>query len=183
MHNLKKISATLTIATALLLEACSDSSSASFPEPEPNIKATLLIGTWQTSCIITSPGTTFTGASGGLTTVSGGEGLKMRATFTQEGYLDLLTELYSSADCNQNTSISIDSYRAVYYIGDVSVANDGSDVTNINYSDANSTTYSIFQENFGFNLYLGDSNNSSAENDGSTQSSRHDGLGVEFIKR
>ncbi len=178
----KNISTAVSIAAALLLEACSETGSA--PEPEANTRAPLLIGTWQTDCIRTSSGTTtFTGSSGGTTITSGGDAYRANASFTKEGRFELKTEEFSSVDCNPTTSFGIKNYQAVYYVGDASFANDGSNVINVDYRDSNTSSYSIFQTNNGFFLRLGDSNTSSEDLDGSDQNSRHDGLGVEFTKR
>jgi len=186
MAHLKKISSTLSIAATVLLGACSsgggdDSSSA--PDAEANTTAPLLIGSWQTACTITTQGssTTTTGSSGGGGgSVTGGAAFIANANFTLDGHVDLSAEYFSSTNCNTNTSTGSNNFEGVYFIGDASRANDGSDVTGINISNAESTTYSIFQIVNGVSLSLGIESESTAGNDGSKESTRHDGLGERY---
>ena len=65
MAQIKKISATLSVAATVLLEACSSSGrSDSGPAPVANTTAPQLVGTWQTDCIVTQN-------SGSTTTTTG----------------------------------------------------------------------------------------------------------------
>lgn len=188
MTHLKKINTTLAVATTVLLEACSGVSSdtASAPAAVANAKAPELIGTWETGCVATSlSGTsTVTQASGGGGTggISGGEAYKLTAVFNQDGHVTFTSESYATSNCNANTLSSSGFYSAVYFVGEAITANDGSPVTEYRYSDSSSTTYSIFQVVNGTRLYLGDATNSSTGNNGDSQSTRIDGLGVEMLK-
>ena len=184
MAHLKKISSTLSVATTVLLEACSSGGGSSTPDAEANTTAPLLIGDWQTACTITTQGTaTTTGSSGGGGSISGGQAFIANASFTQDGHADLSAEYFSSTDCNTNTSSGISSFDGVYFIGNTGRANDGSDVTAIDISDSRSTTFSIFQIVNGVSLYLGIESESSPGNDGNQQSTRHDGLGERYTRK
>ena len=188
MSHLKKINTTLAIATTVLLEACSSggSDSPSAPAAVANVTAPELIGTWRTDCVPTSQSgsSTTTGASGGGTgSISGGEAYKVSAVFTQDGHITFTSESYATSNCNLNTLSSSGAYSAVYFVGEASMANDGSPVLEYSYSDSSSTTYSIFQVVNGTRLYLGDETNSSTGNDGTSQATRIDGLGVEMQKQ
>ncbi|HHJ34199.1 MAG TPA: hypothetical protein ENJ87_00385 [Gammaproteobacteria bacterium] len=180
MAQLKKISSTLSIAATLLLEACGSSGGNTTPAPETNTKALSLIGNWQTACVLTSSGTSTTTGASGSGSVSGGTAFIADASFTREGRVILNTEFFSSSNCNTNTSSGTSRYEAVYFIGEAGVANDGSDITGIDFSDSKSTTFSIFQITNGFNLSLGDRLKSSAGKDGGSISTRYDGLGEKF---
>ncbi|PCJ83857.1 MAG: hypothetical protein COA54_14850 [Thiotrichaceae bacterium] len=186
MAHFKKISSTLSIAATVLLEACSSSGGgSSAPDAEANTTAPFLIGNWQTACTITTQGTstTTTGASGsGGSSVTGGKAFIANASFTQNGHVDLSAEFFSSTDCNTNTSSGTNNFEGVYFIGNASLANDGSDVTGIDLSDTESTTFSIFQIVNGVSLFLGIESESSTGNNGSNQSTRHDGLGERYSK-
>jgi hypothetical protein len=188
MTHLKKINTTLAIAAAVLLEACSSTSSDSATAPAAivNVKAPELIGSWETGCIATSlsGSSTVTGASGGGGTgsISGGEAYQLKVVFSQDGHVNFTLESYATSNCNTNTLSSSGVYSAVYFIGEGSTANDGSAVTEYRYSDSSSTTYSIFQLVNGTRLYLGDESYSSPGHNGDSQTTRIDGLGVEMLK-
>ena len=123
------------------------------------------------------------GGSGGSGGVSGGSAYRTSAIFTEDGHVELIAENFATADCNANTLSSLNRYQAVYYIGGPSLANDGSPVTEINYTDPDSTTFSIFQlVNSDTELYLGDPAPSSPGNDGSGEATRFDGLGPRMTK-
>ena len=176
----KKISTTLSVAAAVLLEACSSSSTDSGPAPVPNTTAPQLLATWETDCIISQSSgstTTVTQASGGSGgSISGGAAYINRVVFKQDGRVEFSTEYYATSNCNANTLSSFNRYNAVYFVGGPGIANDGSPVTEIDYSDSNSSTYSIFQIINSNELYLGDATTSSPGNDGSSEASRFDGL-------
>jgi len=186
MAQIKKISATLSVAATVLLEACSSSgSSDSGPAPVANTTAPQLVGTWQTDCIVTQNSgstTTTTGASGGGS-ISGGAAYRNNAIFNQDGRVERFTESYATSNCNANTLSALNRYNAVYFVGGTRLANDGSQVIEIDYSDSNSTTYSIFQVVNDSELYLGDASASSTGNDGSSEASRYDGLGPRMLKQ
>ena len=189
MSHLKKVNKTLALATTVLLQACSSAGtdSSSGPEAVVNVKAPELIGTWETGCVVTSlsGSSTVTQASGsgGTGSISGGEAYKITAVFNQQGQVDFTSESYATSNCNTNTLSASGSYSAVYFIGEAGIANDGGPVTEYHYSDPASTTYSIFQVINGIRLYLGDEANSSAGNNGESQATRLDGLGVEMLKK
>jgi len=188
MAQIKKISATLSVAATVLLEACSSGSSDSGPTPVANTTAPQLVATWQTNCIVTQNSgstTTTTGSSGGSGggSISGGAAYRSSAIFNQDGRVELFTESYATSNCNANTLSALNRYNAVYFVGGTSLANDGSQVIEIDYSDPNSTTYSIFQVVNDAELYLGDSSASSAGNDGSSEATRYDGLGPRMLKQ
>ena len=186
MAHVKKVTSSLSVAATLLLEACSSSGSGSESSPTPvaNTLAPELVGSWQTRCVITqnsgsSPATMTQasgGGGGGSGGVSGGEAYRTSAIFTQDGHVELYTEYFATANCNANTLSSLNRYNAVYSIGDAGTARDGSLVTEINYSDSSSTTFSIFQLVNGPVLYLGESSTSTPGNDGSSEATRLDGL-------
>lgn len=189
MPPLKKISTTLSVAAAVLLEACSSAGSESISGPVPvaNVKAPELVGTWDTGCVATSVSnsSTVTQASGGGGTggISGGEAYRITAVFDQAGHVEFTSENYSTSNCNANTLSSYGVYNAVYYVGEAGIANDGSPVTEYNYSDTSATTYSIFQIIAGTSLYLGEETASTAGNNGDSVTTRIDGLGVELVKQ
>ena len=188
MSHLKKINTTLAIAATVLLEACGSagSDSPSAPASVVNVKAPELIGTWGTGCVATSlSGTsTITQASGGGTGgISGGEAYTVTAVFNQDGHVTFTSKSYATSNCNANTLSSSDFYSAVYFVGEAGTANDGSPVLEYSYSDSSSTTYSIFQVVNGTRLYLGDETYSTTGNDGASQATRIDGLGVEMLKQ
>ena len=187
MAHFKKISSTLSIAATVLLEACSGGSSSSTPAAEANTTAPQLIATWKTACTITAQGTstTTTGASGsGGGSVTGGDSFIANATFTQAGRIELNTEFFASTDCNANTSNGFSNFEGVYFIGAAGTANDGSNVTAIDISDASLTTFTIFQIVNSINLFLGNESESSTDKDGETQSTRFDGLSTaRYIKQ
>jgi len=161
MAHLKKISSTLSIAATVLLEACSSGGGgSSAPDAEAN---------------------TTSGSAGG--SVTGGQSFLANASFTQDGHVDLSAEFFSSTNCNPDTSSSTSNFDGVYFIGDAGLANDGSDVTGIDLSDSDSTTFSIFQIVNSTSLYLGIESESSTGNDGSSQSTRHDGLGERYSRK
>jgi len=188
MAQIKKISATLSVAATVLLEACSSGSSDSGPTPVANTTAPQLVATWQTNCIVTQNSgstTTTTGASGGSGggSISGGAAYRSSAIFNQDGRVELFTESYATSNCNANTLSALNRYNAVYFVGGTSLANDGSQVIEIDYSDSNSSTYSIFQVVNDTDLYLGDASASSAGNNGSSAATRYDGLGPRMLKQ
>jgi len=191
MAHFKKITATLSVATTVLLEACSSAGSdpVSSPAPVPNTLAPELVATWQTSCVITSNSgsSTVTQASGGSGSgsggTSGGEAFRSTAIFNQDGRVEFSIEYFSTSNCNANTLSSTGRYNAVYFIGEAGLANDGSPVTGVSYSDSSSTTYSIFQVINGSDLYLGDETTSSPGNDGSSKANQFDGLGPRMLKQ
>jgi hypothetical protein len=192
MSRVNNISSSLSIAATLLLEACSGSGSGSETtlSPVANTQAPGLVGTWQTECIPTQNSAampdTVTGASaggsGGSGGVSGGDAYRTSAIFTQDGHVEFIAENFATANCNANTLSSLNRYQAVYYIGGPSLANDGSQAVGIDYTDPDSTTYSIFQLVNDTELYLGDPAASSAGNDGSSEATRFDGLGPRMTK-
>jgi hypothetical protein len=189
MAQIKKISTTLSVAATVLLEACSSSgSSDSGPTPVANTTAPELVATWQTDCIVTQNSgstTTTTGASGGSGggSISGGAAYRSSAIFNQDGRVEFFSESYATSNCNANTLSALSRYNAVYFVGGTSLANDGSQVIEIDYSDSNSSTYSIFQVVNDSELYLGDASASTAGNDGSSEGSRYDGLGPRMLKQ
>jgi hypothetical protein len=180
----KKITATLSFATSILLQSCSSSESTPVEQSEANTKAPELIASWATKCITTTSGTsTTTSASGGSTGgISGGNAFMTNATFNADGSATLSKNYFATANCNANTLIKSDNFNASYFIENAGTANDGSPVTNIRYSTANSTTYSIFQIINGISLYLGDFETSTPGNEGSSVTTRLDGLGPELGK-
>jgi hypothetical protein len=188
MTTIRNISTSLSAAATVLLQACSSSGSGSDSGPTPvaNTLAPQLVGSWQSNCIVTQNAgstTTVTSASGGGGgSISGGEAYKNNAIFNQDGRVEFITEYYATSNCNANTLAGLNRYNAVYVIGSDTFANDGSPVTEINISDASSTTYSIFQVVSGTSLYLGDAAASSAGMDGSSEASRYDGLGSSLLK-
>jgi hypothetical protein len=189
MSHLKKVNNTLALATTVLLQACGSAGTDSISGPEAivNVKAPELIGTWETGCVATSlsGSSTVTQASGsgGTGSISGGEAYKITAVFNPQGHVDFISESYATSNCNTNTLSGSGSYSAVYFIGETGIANDGSPVTEYRYSDSASTTYSIFQVVNGSRLYLGDESSSSTGNNGDSQATRLDGLGVEMLNK
>jgi hypothetical protein len=190
MASIKNITSGLSVAAAVLLEACSSSGSGSESGPTAvsNTLAPQLIGTWQTACIATessgtSPDTT-TQASGGSGSgsISGGAAYRTSAIFTQDGHVELILETFATANCNASKLSSLNRYNAVYYIGGDGSASDGSPVMEIDYSDNRSTTYSIFQIVSSSELYLGEPSASSPGQDGSSEDARYDGLGPRMLK-
>lgn len=183
MTNIKNISSALSVATTMLLGACSSDSTDSGPAPVANTAAPQLIGSWQSNCVTTQSGTstTVTQASGGSSSggVSGGEAFRNRVIFNQDGRVEFITEDYATSNCNVNTLANVYRYNAVYFIGESTLANDSSQATEIDYSDSSSTTYSIFQIVNNTELYLGDGTSSSPGNDGNSEAARFDGLGPE----
>jgi hypothetical protein len=192
MSRINNITSSLSIATTVLLQACSSSGSGSDTTPAAvaNTQAPGLVGTWRTACIAIQDSTvmpdTATGASGGSSGgsggVSGGDAYRTSAIFTEDGHVEFIAENYATGNCNANTLSSLNRYEAVYYIGGQALANDGSQVTEINYSDPDSTTYSIFQLVNDSELYLGDPAASSPGYDGSSEAARFDGLGPRLTK-
>ncbi len=185
MAHVKKVTSTLSLAATVLLEACSSASTESGPAAVPNTTAPQLIATWQTSCIITqNSGTTTTtqASGGGGGSVSGGAAYRTSAIFNQDGRVELFNEIYATSNCNPNTLSSLNRYNAVYYIGGSGLANDGSQVTEVNFNDGSSTTYSIFQVINSTDLYMGDATTSTPGNDGSSETTRYDGLGPRMLK-
>ena len=151
MPQFKKISSTLSVAATVLLEACSSGGSDSGPTPVPNTTAPQLLATWKTDCIITQNSgstTTVTQASGGSGggSISGGAAYINRIVFNQDGRVEFSTEYYATSNCNTNTLAGLNRYNSVYLVGGASLANDGSPVTEIDYGDSSSSTYSIFQD-------------------------------------
>ena len=188
MAHIKKITSTLSVAATLLLEACGSSSSDSGPTPVANTTAPQLLSTWQTDCIVTqnsSPTTTTqaSGGGGGGGSVSGGAAYITNAIFHQDGRVEFSTENYATANCNANTLSSLNRYNAFYYVGDPMLANDGSQVIEIDYSASSSTTYSIFQVINNTALYLGHATTSSPGYDGSNEAARYDGLGTDRLDK
>lgn len=189
MAGITKISATLSVAATVLLEACGGSGTdASGPTPVANTTAPELLGAWGTDCIITQNSgstSTTTSASGGTGggSISGGEAYRSTAVFNQDGRVEFTTEYYATANCNANTLAGVTRYNAVYFIGGPATANDGSPVTELDIADAASTTYSIFQVATGVELFLGDTTASSAENDGGSTLTRLDSLGPGFLRQ
>ena len=182
MKHTKKITTTLSIATSILLQSCSSTDSTSAVPSEANTKAPELIASWATKCIITSNGSsTATSASGGGS-VTGGTGHIINATYNADGSASLSEESFATSNCNPITSIKTNRYNANYFIEGAGTAKDGSPVTNIRYHTASSTTYSIFQVVNGISLYFGDFETSTPGNEGSSESTRLDGLGPELNK-
>ncbi len=189
MAGITKISATLSVAATVLLEACGGSGTdASGPTPVANTTAPELLGSWGTDCIITQNSgstSTTTSASGGTGggSISGGEAYRSSAVFNQDGRVEFTTEYYATANCNANTLAGVTRYNAVYFVGGPATSNDGSPVTAIDIADAASTTYSIFQVVTNSDLFLGETSASSAGNDGGSNATRLDGLGPRFLKQ
>ena len=187
MATIKNISSSLSAAATVLLQACGSSGSGSDTGPIPvaNTLAPQLVGSWQSSCIATQNAgstTTVTSASGGGGgSISGGEAFINNVTFNQDGRVEFITQYFATSNCNANTLAGLNRYNAVYVIGGGTFANDGSVVTEINISDASSTTYSIFQV-VSTSLYLGDAAASTAGMDGSSEATRYDGLGPGLMK-
>lgn len=189
MAHIKKISTTLSVAATVLLEACSSSSSDPGLSLSPNTKAPELIGTWQSNCTIIPSAAkniaaTFVGASGGNGSggSSSGDAFRYTAVFNQNGLAVLSTENFATTNCNANTSVSSGRFESAYIVGDATFANDGSPATKINYNTTTSTTYSIFQIINNNDLYIGDENQSSPGNNGSSETARYDGVGVRLSK-
>ena len=191
MAHIKKISTTLSVAATVLLEACSSSSSDPGLSLSPNTKAPELIGTWQSNCTIIPSAAkniaaTFVGASGagggGSGGSSSGDAFRYTAVFNQNGLAVLSMENFATTNCNANTRVSSGRFESAYIVGDATIANDGSPATEINYNTATSTTYSIFQIINNNDLYIGDENQSSPGNNGSSETARYDGVGVRLSK-
>ena len=187
MAQIKKISSTLSVAATLLLEACGSSSSDSGPSPVANTTAPQLLTTWQTDCIITqnSSPTTVTQASGGGGgggSISNGEAYITNAVFHQDGRVEFSRENYQTSDCNPSKR-TVTRYNALYYVGDTRLANDGTQVIEIDYSASGSTTYSIFQVINNNALHLGHETSSSPGYDGSSEATRYDGLGTDIFNK
>jgi hypothetical protein len=192
MARISKITSSLSVAATLLLEACSSSGSSSDSSLSPvaNTLAPELVGTWQTTCIAIQNSATLpdtvTGASGGSSGgsggVSNGSAYRTSAIFTEDGHVEFIAENFATANCNANTRSSLNRYNAIYFIGEPGFANDGSQVTAINYTDPDSTTYSIFQLVNNTELYLGDPLASTPGYDGSSDTTRFDGLGARMTK-
>mgnify|MGYP000568850727 CR=1 FL=1 len=187
MAHLKKISTTLSVAATVLLEACSSggSDSASAPAAVANTTAPELVGTWATDCVATAVSNTTTQASGGGGggSASGGAAYRNTAVFTQQGHVEYTTESYATSDCNENKLSGFGVYNAVYFIGAAGFDTNGGSVTEFSYSDASSTTYTIFYANPGDSLYLGDGTVSSAGNTGGSTTTRIDTLGERMLKQ
>lgn len=188
MAHIKKISASLSVAATVLLEACSSSGTDSGPTPVPNTTAPQLLSSWETDCIVTQNSgstTTTTQASGGAGggSISGGAAYISKVIFNQDGRVEFTTESYATSNCNANTLSSVDRYNAVYFVGGAGLANDGSPVTEIDYSDSSSSTYSIFQVVNNTELFLGDSTASTVGHDGGDEVTRIDGLGPMMLKQ
>ena len=184
MTHFKKISTTLSVAATVLLESCSSSGSdsAAAPAAVANTTAPELVGTWATGCVATSVSNTTTQASGGGGSVSGGAAFSNTAVFTQDGHIEYTTESYATSNCNVNTLAGSGLYKGVYFVGEAGFASDGSPVTEFSYSNSSSMTYSIFQVVSSISLYLGDPTASTTGNNGSSQSTRIDGLGEQMPK-
>ena len=186
MKKIQKLSTTLSIAASVLLQACSAPETAATLPAEANTKAPELNASWKSTCIATSSGSTSTttqASGGGSGGVSGGSGFITQAIFNANGSAVLTTEYFATSNCNANTSIGTDQFNTNYFIGNASQANDGSPVTDIEYKTISSTTYSIFQVVNNVSLYLGSSDSSTTGNDGSSGSTRLDGLGIELDKQ
>ena len=191
MSHIKKISSTLSVAATVLLEACSSSGSdsGSAPAAVANTAAPQLVASWQSDCIVTqnssssSTTTQASGGGGGTGGVSGGEAYRVTAIFSQQGQLEFSTEYFATANCNANTLSGFGHYEAVYFIGEAGLANDGSPVTEFSYSDASSTSYSIFQVVNDSSLYLGDEEASSPGKNGRSEMARFDGLGPRLSRQ
>ena len=187
MKKLNKLSSTLSIAATVLLQACSTPETATTLPAEANTRAPELNASWKSVCIATSSGSTSTttqasGGGGGTGGVSGGTGFITEAIFNANGSAVFSTEYFATSNCNTNTSIGAEQFKANFFIGNPSQANDGSPVTDIKYTTINSTTYSIFQVVNNVSLYLGSSDTSTSGNDGSSESNSLDGLGIELDK-
>lgn len=186
MAQIKKITSSLSVAATVLLEACSSSGSDPGPTPVANTTAPQLVATWQSDCIVTqisgsTSTTTQASGGGGGGSISGGAAYVSKAVFNQDGRVERSNEIYATSNCNTNTLSSVNQYNAVYYVGEATLANDGSPATEIKYSDSSSSTYSIFQVVNGTSLYLGDATTSSPGNDGGSEATRLDGLGAEVL--
>ncbi len=187
MKKINKLSTTLSIAASVLLQACSASETATGLPAEANTKAPELNGSWASKCIATSSGSTATttqasGSSGGSGGVSGGSAYITQATFNADGSAVLSNQYFATSDCNTNTFIRTERFDTNFFIGNASQANDGSPVTNIEYKTIDTTTFSIFQIVNDVSLYLGDADSSTSGHDGSNESKRLDGLGIELDK-
>lgn len=183
---MKKISSTLSIAATVLLQACGNSASEPGSELSlvENTQAPALVGLWSAGCkTVSVTGTsTITGSSGGGV-IQNGTAILERLDFKQDGRLEITTENFASTNCNANTSMNSSRQNLVYVIGADGIANDGSAVTGVDFSDSSTTVYSIFQLVNGSSLYLGDSSVSTASNDGASAVTRYDGLGPKLTKR
>ena len=174
------------MAASVLLQACSAPETATVLPTEANTKAPELNASWESKCIATSAGssstTTQASGSGGSGGISGGSAYITQATFSANGSAAISTEYFATSNCNANTSIGTEQFNASFFIGNTSQANDGSPVTNIEYKTLSATTFSIFQIVNNVSLYLGDADSSTSGQDGSSESNRFDGLGIELDK-
>ena len=186
MKRINKINASLSVAAAMLLEACGSSGTESGPASVPNTTAPQLLATWETNCIVTdgsgSVSTVTSASGGGGGSISGGEAFRNSVIFNQDGRVEFITAYYATSNCNASTLAALNRYSAVYVVGEAGIANDGSPVTGLDIKDAEKTTYSIFQVTSGAELYLGETAASTAGHDGSSESARHDGLGLRMLK-
>ena len=183
MADLKKISATLSIAATVLLQACGTSTSeqGSTVVSVENTKAPALVGLWSAGCATTSVTSTTTGSSGS-TVIPDGTAVFESFDFKKDGQLIITTENFASTNCNANTSKGAGSVSLVYTVGEGGTANDGSSVTGIDLNGAGFTLYSIFQIVDSSSLYLGSATESSAGRDGKDPATRYDGLGSRMVK-
>ena len=154
MAHLKKISTTLSVAATVLLEACSSGGSDSASAPAAVANTT-------------APELVGTWATDCVATA-------VSNTTTQA----------STSDCNENKLSGFGVYNAVYFVGSAGIdIKTGGSVTEFSYSDASSTTYTIFYANPGDSLYLGDGTVSSAGNTGGSTTTRIDTLGERMLKQ
>lgn len=185
MAQIKKISSSLSVAAAVLLEACGSSGGETGPVAVANTTAPQLVANWATDCVITqnSGSTTTTGASGGGGgSIAGGEAYISSVVFHQDGHVEFNTQYFATANCNANTLAGVGQFNGVYTVGAAGQAADGSPVTEVNISDGGRTTYTIFQVLNSTSLYLGDTAASTPGNDGGSEATRLDGLGPRMLK-
>ncbi len=196
MNKTKRISAVLSVATALLLKTgCSDEGGEgdSGQLTEPNTTAPQLLGEWRGICkntptsTITSTAVTVTAASGGGGGGGGGgangESERTTITFNQNGTASGVTDYFSASDCNSSFNIGLYRFDITYTVGADLIAVDGSNAKALDLIDGDTVTYTIFQVVNTFDLYLGDAARSTPGNDGVTSATRFNGLGERFIKQ
>lgn len=192
----KKLTASLSIATTVLLQACGSSGSDSGPAPVPNTTAPELVGTWKSNCIVNptprsqpDSGTTVTlaAASGGGGGGGGGStnGLSRidTITFNQNGRAEFLSEQFSSTICNTNTRLPSSFISSVYFVGSPTLDRNGAQAVELDYNASGTLLYSIFQVSSTVDLKLGEEASSTSGNDGTSSTTRFDGLGPTLTKQ
>ena len=193
-HLKNPIAAALSAATfALINTGCSSDGGGDGNSGTPNTNAPELVGSWKSSCVTTSTSNinpndqivTITGASGGG---GGGGGSSSGASnqtslsFNQNGALTGQVEYFAVSDCNPTFSEGFYNFNITYTVGTNTQAADGSPAKELNLIDGGTTTYSIFQVVNSINLYVGDEQQSTVGNDGSSSGTRLDAFGVRYSK-